>query len=1687
MAGLVGSILPANTSNYWSTFDELTTTYYYRLFDALGNAVGERKDMPDGFTYSDELWGSNANDHLLALRGDDWVQAGKGNDIVVGGTQVAFPGYQDYLMGEEGNDLIYADEETSLTALPSLSNFGGAVADNRIGDDLFGGIDNDILVGSVRRDVILGGAGKDLILGGAGDDVLNGDQDRRPGDVMFDFNWGSGFSTGYTVFERAQARWVDRYLEAAPGGDADTIYGGAGNDRIHGMLGGDILYGEDGDDVMTGDEGKDYLYGGNDDDQIDGGDAADFIDGGAGKDTLYGGGGEDLIIGGKGDDILSGGAGKDTYIYNKGDGTDIIWDTPTGIKDPEASVLVLGGGIKKADVKFRLGSLHVDVGNGEGLHFEGFGPDTPDETPVIGEIRFDDGNVMTYADILEQGFDLDGTDGDDVITGTAVTDRIDGKGGNDALIAGAGSDVLTGGAGDDLLDGGAGMDRMQGGVGNDTYVVDEVGDVIAESAGEGSDAVLAGIDFTLADNFENLTLTGSGSLTGAGNNVDNVITGNDGDNTLYGMEGNDTLNGGAGNDLMQGGAGDDIYHVDSEGDTTDETDGSGFDQVFASAGTTLGKGLENLTLTGSANISGTGNELDNLLIGNAGSNRLDGGAGADRMEGGVGDDTYAVDNVGDVVVENAGEGSDTVLAGIDYALADNFENLTLTGSGNLTGAGNEVDNVITGNDGDNILSGLGGNDTLNGGAGNDLMQGGSGDDTYYVDSEGDRTDETVGGGFDQVFASAGTTLGKGLENLTQTGSADISGAGNGLDNVITGNAGNNLLQGLAGNDTLDGGWGQDTLEGGQGNDTYIVDSTGDVVLERFGEGYDLVQASNSFTLSDNLEELRLTGDFADSGRVDGYSGTGNALANVMTGNDGGNLLDGLMGNDTIDGRAGDDRIFGGDGNDTLYGGDDAIYTAGSGGDGGLRAMMMIAPGGGGSSGPVLASNADYIDGGLGNDVIDGGSGDDTLYGGDGNDVIYGGDDGLTTGSGGGGGPALFFGRMIAVVPGGGGDTGSQQLSNNDTLDGGAGNDILNGGSGNDMLFGGLGIDTMTGGLGNDTYTVDNTRDKVIELAGEGVDTVQSSISLVLAANVENLVLTGAANLSGTGNALDNMMTGNAGNNALNGGAGADVMIGGAGNDTYTVDNVGDVVTELTGEGTDRVISAISYTLGDNVENLTLTGAEAINGTGNELNNTMVGNAGSNILSGLGGNDSLTGGDANDALLGGSGNDTLNGGLAADSMAGGADNDTYYVDNVGDVVTELTGEGTDRVISTISTTLGDNVENLTLSGVDAINGTGNGLNNAMVGNATANLLSGLGGNDSLTGGVGDDTLLGGAGNDTLNGGLGIDAMEGGLDNDTYYVDNIGDVVTELTGEGTDRVISAINYTLGGNVENLTLSGTDAINGLGNVLANSMTGNTATNLLNGGDGNDSINGATGIDFLEGMAGNDTLTDTAGNSYFNGGSGADRLTGGAASDFFIGGTGNDTLVTGDGFDVIAFNKGDGYDFITASAGSKTVSLGGGLAYSDLKLRKSGNDLVLDTGTGEGMAFKNWYATTPSKPVLTLQMMAEAMADFAPGGADPLRDQKVENFNFAGLAGAFDTARLANPGLTSWALTNALLDFHLAGSDSAALGGDLAYQYGKNGTLAGIGITPAFDVLNSAAFGTSAQALTPLAGLQTGTQRLS
>jgi serralysin len=190
--------------------------------------------------------------------------------------------------------------------------------------------------------------------------------------------------------------------------------------------------------------------------------------------------------------------------------------------------------------------------------------------------------------------------------------------------------------------------------------------------------------------------------------------------------------------------------------------------------------------------------------------------------------------------------------------------------------------------------------------------------------------------------------------------------------------------------------------------------------------------------------------------------------------------------------------------------------------------------------------------------------------------------------------------------------------------GGTGNDVLIGNTANNILNGGAGADNMAGGLGNDTYIVDNIGDVVTEAAASGIDTVQSSVTYTLTANVENLILTGAVAINGTGNGDNNSITGNSADNTLNGGAGADNMAGGLGNDIYIVDNISDVVTEAAASGIDTVQSSVTYTLTANVENLTLTGAVAINGTGNVDNNSITGNSASNTINGRAGADSLTG-------------------------------------------------------------------------------------------------------------------------------------------------------------------------------------------------------------------------------------------------------------------------------------------------------------------------------------------------------------------------------------------------------------------------------------------------------------------------------
>jgi Ca2+-binding RTX toxin-like protein len=257
--------------------------------------------------------------------------------------------------------------------------------------------------------------------------------------------------------------------------------------------------------------------------------------------------------------------------------------------------------------------------------------------------------------------------------------------------------------------------------------------------------------------------------------------------------------------------------------------------------------------------------------------------------------------------------------------------------------------------------------------------------------------------------------------------------------------------------------------------------------------------------------------------------------------------------------------------------------------------------------------------------------------------------------------------------------------------------VITGNAGNNTLDGGAGNDTLIGGAGDDTYVVDSTLDVIVEALAAGTDTVNSAVNYTLGANVENLTLIGTA-LVGTGSAVANVITGNAGNNTLDGGAGNDTLIGGAGNDTYVVDSTLDVIVEAAGAGTDIVNSAVTYTLAANVENLVLSGAGVINGTGSADANVITGNGANNILSGLVGNDSLDGGAGNDTLNGGAGIDTLTGGLGAD---------TFLFDATGtansDRITDFSvGQG-DRIALTASVFLGIGAAGATLTAAQFLSG------------------------------------------------------------------------------------------------------------------------------------------------------------------------------------------------------------------------------------------------------------------------------------------------------------------------------------------------------------------------------------------------
>jgi Ca2+-binding RTX toxin-like protein len=434
---------------------------------------------------------------------------------------------------------------------------------------------------------------------------------------------------------------------------------------------------------------------------------------------------------------------------------------------------------------------------------------------------------------------------------------------------------------------------------------------------------------------------------------------------------------------------------------------------------------------------------------------------------------------------------------------------------------------------------------------------------------------------------------------------------------------------------------------------------------------------------------------------------------------------------------------------------------------------------------------------------------------------------------------------------------------------------------------------------------------------------------------------------------------------------------------------------------------------------------------------------------------LRGGSGNDVLNSGAGNDTLDGRGGKDVLNGGAGDDTlhFYED------------------STWGRRRGSTRTNV---GSPDYHGTGERV--------------------SITGmRQSQDIFNGGAGNDTLVGTTGADAIL--LDDRRSGAQQSGPRLSEIeiinAGAGDDVVdLTSTRYSYG----NVTIDG-----GSGNDVLWSSQGNDR---LLGGSGNDRMDGGAGKDYLYGGTGNDTLFGGLMQDILQGGSGDDSLAdasptassvidGGAGNDvledstgktLFIGGLGDDTIRLGGGSDIIAYNRGDGRDTVKAgNGGEATLSLGAGIRLQDLAFRRSGDNLLLETGGGGTITFDGWYRGRSFQAVSKLQFVTDGMT----GGGSLLNDE-IETFDFKKLVGAFDNARKGNPGLSKWALTNGLASFDLGGSDTQALGGELAHTYGTAGSLAGIALSAAQEIISSGSFG-SKQALRPRDQMTSGALKLA
>jgi Ca2+-binding RTX toxin-like protein len=985
-----------------------------------------------------------------------------------------------------------------------------------------------------------------------------------------------------------------------------------------------------------------------------------YLLGGSGWDNLWSSAAGTTLSGGRGDDVINVYfAGGSTVRYASGDGLDSIgWDRDT-VRTGQ-NVLALGSGIGVVDVRLHKSGSDAETGNvilgvgatGQGMRLWQDAATLNATQGPFDTIGFADGSseawqkllaMRVLIDVARPG-DVTGTVQADEVYGTADSRAISTGFGNDWVHAGSGNEAISVGRGNDVVEFGMGFgsDTLSLGDTADTQATDTIrfdatlnradarfyrtgSDLVVHFAGQPDQLlvygyfslpVTAGVEFSDGTRYVASTLPLSPVQDLATQGAD-VLALTPGDDIFDAQGGNDQItNAGSGNDLIRGGAGDDSVFG-----------GDGNDTIYGDSG-------------------------NDLLTDGLGDDVIDGGAGSDLMHAGSGNNTYLF-GVGDGadVINASGDSTAGYVNTVQFKVGVASEGVTVRWA--------DPDNTF--NPSDLVLTVVSTGDSIR--------------------IKNLRTDQYAP--IRQVKFADGTTWNLATlqaKAVTGTESADdLRGTyqadtiqGNGGDDYIDGMQGNDVLFGGAGDDYICGGDGNDIIDAGAGND-YLDGSAGnDTYQFGKGDGQDSIYGSGATPVGVSTLQFKsgvLASEVVVSRVYDADYEDNVALELTIKGATDKVMISGFFANENPSGP--DNPI------QQVRFADGVIWD--------LAALQARANGAFVNRVPTLAvalPDQSVNEGAPLNITVPSTAFTDP----DAGDVLgyqamqangsalpswltFNAATRTFTGTPGANALGVTSVQVTATDTGGltasdifniavnvqnqtlNGTSGADTLtgrSGNDTINGLAGNDKLTGAAGNDKLDGGAGTDTMIGGTGDDTYVVDATADVVTELLSEGTDLVQSTATYTLLANVENLTLTETTAINGTGNTLDNLLTGNganntltgaAGNDTLDGGLGNDTMVGGIGNDTYVVNVTTDVITENASEGTDTVQSAVAWTLSTNLENLTLTGSSAINGTGNASANILIGNAGSNSLSGLAGSDTLDGG---------AGNDTLNGGAAADT-------------------------------------------------------------------------------------------------------------------------------------------------------------------------------------------------------------------------------------------------------------------------------------------------------------------------------------------------------------------------------------------------------------------------------------------------------